>query len=75
MHVAQQRLNIPPDSSAVAVDMAQVMQEIIHAAQEHQSNESVGAIVITGEGRKAFAAGADIKEMSNQSYSEVNRNA
>ncbi len=49
----------------------QVMKEIVHAAQEHQSDESVGAIIITGEGMKAFAAGADIKEMANQSYSQV----
>lgn len=51
------------------------MQEIIHAAQEHQSNHEVGAIVITGEGNKAFAAGADIKEMASQTYSEVRCNA
>lgn len=49
----------------------QVMREICHAAQEHQRNESVGAIIITGEGTKAFAAGADIKEMAHQSYSQV----
>ena len=53
------------------MDLAQVMQEIVHAAQEHQSNHGVGAIVITGEGNKAFAAGADIKEMASQTYSEV----
>lgn len=47
------------------------MQEIIRAAHEHQSNKGVGAIVITGEGNKAFAAGADIKEMASQTYSEV----
>ena len=47
------------------------MQEIIHAAQEHQGNDKIGAIVITGEGNKAFAAGADIKEMASQTYSEV----
>ncbi len=49
------------------------MKEIVHAAQQHQSDESIGAIIITGEGTKAFAAGADIKEMANQSYSQVLR--
>ena len=49
----------------------QVMREIVHAARQHQSDDSVGAIIITGEGSKAFAAGADIKEMSTQSYSQV----
>ena len=47
------------------------MKEIIHAAQQHQHDVNVGAIIITGEGTKAFAAGADIKEMANQSYSQV----
>ena len=59
----------------IAVDVVQVMQEIIHAAQEHQRNDGVGAIVVTGEGNKAFAAGADIKEMASQTYSEVRGNA
>lgn len=47
------------------------MKEIVQAAHEHQGNDSVGAIVVTGEGTKAFAAGADIKEMASQSYSQV----
>lgn len=53
---------------------SQVMQEIIRAAREHQSNNDVGAIVITGEGNKAFAAGADIKEMASQTYGEAYNN-
>lgn len=51
--------------------LVQVMKEIVHAAQQHQHDVNVGAIIITGEGTKAFAAGADIKEMANQSYSQV----
>ena len=47
------------------------MREIVHAAQWHQSDELIGAIIITGEGSKAFAAGADIKEMADMSYSQV----
>lgn len=50
---------------------SQVMKEIVHAAQQHQHNVNVGAIIITGEGTKAFAAGADIKEMASQSYSQA----
>jgi len=53
------------------VIVLQVMKEIVCAAQKHQRDESVGAVIITGEGTKAFAAGADIKEMANQSYSQV----
>ena len=53
----------------------QVMREIVHAAKQHQNEDSVGAIIITGEGSKAFAAGADIKEMSTQGYSQVCRHS
>lgn len=60
-----------PSEQNLAVGLTQVMQEIIRAAREHQSNNDVGAIVITGEGNKAFAAGADIKEMASQTYGEV----
>ena len=35
-----------------------------------EANEAVGAIVLTGND-KAFAAGADIKEMKNRSFTEV----
>ena len=53
------------------VIVLQVMKEIVCAVQKHQRDESVGAVIITGEGTKAFAAGADIKEMATQSYSQV----
>jgi enoyl-CoA hydratase/carnithine racemase len=33
------------------------------------ADDSVGAIVLTGS-EKAFAAGADIKEMQNRTFSE-----
>lgn len=49
----------------------QAMEEIVHAAYELDSCKEVRAIIITGEGNKAFAAGADIKEMAYQTYSEV----
>ena len=47
------------------------MQEIVSAAQHLDRQSSVKALIITGEGTKAFAAGADIKEMACQTYSEV----
>jgi hypothetical protein len=43
----------------------------VHAAHHLDSLKEVRAIVITGEGNKAFIAGADIKEMVSQQYSEV----
>lgn len=51
--------------------MQQVMKDIVLAAHTFQQDSAVGAIVLTGEGSKAFAAGADIKEMASKTYSQV----
>ena len=59
----------PSGTLAVVV---QVMEEVAIAAEAMDADPGVRAIIITGEGSKAFAAGADIKEMSTLSYSEVN---
>ena len=50
---------------------SQVMHEVTRAAAEFDADAGIGAIIITGAGGKAFAAGADIKEMSELSFSEV----
>ncbi|NLU84438.1 enoyl-CoA hydratase [Rhodococcus sp. HNM0569] len=47
-----------------------VMREVVSAAEELDRDRGIGAIVITGS-EKAFAAGADIKEMSSKSYMDV----
>ena len=47
------------------------MEEIVRAAQHLDRQAGVKALIITGEGTKAFAAGADIKEMASQTYSQV----
>jgi len=47
-----------------------VMLELTSAAAEFDDDPGIGAIIITGSA-KAFAAGADIKEMSELSFSEV----
>jgi enoyl-CoA hydratase len=49
---------------------SQVMHEVTTAAAEFDSDPGIGAIVITGSA-KAFAAGADIKEMSHLAFSDV----
>jgi enoyl-CoA hydratase len=49
---------------------SQVMAEVTTAAAEFDADPGIGAIVITGSA-KAFAAGADIKEMATLSFSEV----
>ena len=44
-----------------------VLREVVQALNEFEADTNVGAIVITGS-EKAFAAGADIKEMQQKSY-------
>ncbi|MDQ6752666.1 MAG: enoyl-CoA hydratase [Actinomycetota bacterium] len=46
------------------------MDELVAAATEMDQDPAVGAVVITGS-RKAFAAGADIKEMAAKGYMEM----
>ena len=45
----------------------QMMKEVVAAAQDFDNDAKVGCIIITGS-EKAFAAGADIKEMQPLSY-------
>jgi enoyl-CoA hydratase len=47
-----------------------LIQELGHALDEFESDAHVGAIVITGS-EKAFAAGADIKEMKDRNFVDV----
>ena len=49
---------------------SQVMAEVTSAAAEFDADAGIGAIIITGSA-KAFAAGADIKEMASLSFSDV----
>src|SRR5277367_130855 len=49
---------------------SQVMDEVTTAAAEFDHDPGIGAIIITGSA-KAFAAGADIKEMSHLAFSDV----
>lgn len=50
-----------------------LLNDLIHAARVFDRDNNVGAIVITGS-EKAFAAGADIKEMSTRNYVECYTN-
>ncbi|MDH6236832.1 enoyl-CoA hydratase [Cryobacterium sp. CG_9.6] len=47
-----------------------LMRDVVAAATELDRDPEIGAIVITGSER-AFAAGADIKEMAPQTYMEM----
>src|SRR5579863_10616740 len=47
-----------------------LIRELGQALDTFEADDAVGAIVITGS-EKAFAAGADIKEMAERSYMDV----
>lgn len=49
---------------------SQLMDEVVSAVEDLDADPEIGAIVITGSER-AFAAGADIKEMQPKSYMDV----
>ena len=61
-HVALIRLNRPKELNALNL---QLMLELKHALQALDQNDEVRCIVITGNER-AFAAGADIKQMESR---------
>lgn len=49
---------------------AQLMREVVEAAAQFDASREIGCIVVTGSER-AFAAGADIKEMAGLGYQQV----
>lgn len=49
---------------------AQVLDDVVAALDELERDDEIGAVVITGSDR-AFAAGADIKEMQPKSYMDM----
>ena len=63
------QLNRPEALNALSSEM---MIELGQALRGFENDDAVGAIVITGN-EKAFAAGADIKEMKDKSYMDVFR--
>ncbi|WP_146347975.1 enoyl-CoA hydratase [Falsiphaeobacter marinintestinus] len=66
-HVALIKLNRPDALNALNT---QLLGELCQALEEADANDKARCIVITGS-EKAFAAGADIKEMSSKSFVEV----
>jgi enoyl-CoA hydratase len=52
---------------------AALIEELNASLDAFEADEGIGCIVLTGSDR-AFAAGADIKEMSGRSFTEVMRN-
>ena len=60
-------LNRPKALNALSPEL---MKELSAALDTFEADESIGCTVITGN-EKAFAAGADIKEMQDKSYMDV----
>jgi enoyl-CoA hydratase len=50
---------------------SKVLEELIDAFAAYDADESQRCLVLTGSGDKAFAAGADIKEMQPQSFADM----
>ncbi|EAU48172.1 enoyl-CoA hydratase [Salipiger bermudensis] len=66
-HVATITLNRPDALNALN---SHLLQELAQALGELDSNDKVRCIIVTGSA-KAFAAGADIKEMSEKSFVDM----
>ena len=66
-HIALIRLNRPDALNALN---AELLSELVEALKDAQTNGKVRCIVVTGSG-KAFAAGTDIKMMSEKSFVDV----
>ncbi len=47
-----------------------LIQDLNHALFNFENDKAIGAIVLCGD-KEYFAAGADIKEMSDKNYSDV----
>jgi enoyl-CoA hydratase len=61
------RLNRPQALNALN---SAVMRELSHAVDTFEADDGIGCMIITGSD-KAFAAGADIKEMADKEFTEV----
>ncbi len=68
-HIALIQLNRPKVLNALNLAL---MEELMNALQELDQNEEVRCIIITGN-QKAFAAGADIKQMVDKSPIEMDK--
>ena len=66
-HVAVIRLNRPEALNALN---AELLRELVRALEEAEANDRVRCVILTGS-EKAFAAGADIREMSKRDFVEV----
>lgn len=69
-HVATVQLDRPKALNALNSAM---MKEVAHALADLQADDAIGCVILTGN-EKAFAAGADIKEMQDNQYLDIYKN-
>ena len=50
---------------------SEVLRELIEVFADYDADDSQRCLVLTGSGEKAFAAGADIKEMQPQVFADM----
>jgi len=62
------KLNRPKTMNALCDAL---FDDLIHAATSLNDDDSIGCLIISSSSQKAFAAGADISEMSQQQFSNV----
>ena len=67
-HVALITLDRPEALNALSFDL---LDELVGSLQTLDADPACRAIVITGSGERAFAAGADIRELSTQSAASL----
>ena len=67
-HIAIVTINRPEAYNAMNPDVIESLENQIN---EFINNDNVGVIILTGEGDKAFIAGADIKRMNEMSQKEA----
>ena len=67
-HIAFLTINRPDALNAMNPD---VIDELKFELQSCIDNDSVGVIILTGSGEKAFIAGADIKKMQTMDIQEA----
>ena len=65
--VATIRLDRPKALNALCTPM---MKEVASALAKLEKDEAIGCVILTGS-EKAFAAGADIKEMADNQYLDI----
>jgi enoyl-CoA hydratase len=60
-------LNRPERRNALSTAL---MREVVHALEQWEADDAIGAVVLMGND-KAFAAGADIQEMQDQTFASL----